>query len=60
MPINCACPKNVQLFFFRGGKTFFYSNEPGSNTLYDAFAATMERGDVIDADKRVQVVKHFV
>ncbi|XP_033644315.1 calcium-activated chloride channel regulator 1-like [Asterias rubens] len=38
-----------------GGKTFFYSNEPGSNTLYDAFAATMERGDVIDADKRVQL-----
>ncbi|XP_038061372.1 calcium-activated chloride channel regulator 1-like [Patiria miniata] len=39
-----------------GGKTFFYSNEPGSNTLYEAFAATMERGDVIDSDKRVQLL----
>ncbi|XP_038061542.1 calcium-activated chloride channel regulator 1-like [Patiria miniata] len=38
-----------------GGKSFFYSNEPGSNTLYEAFASTMERGDVRDADKRVQL-----
>ena len=43
-----------------GGKAYFYSNEDGSNsnTLYDAFAATMERGDVIDAEKRVQVTLH--
>ncbi|XP_022081155.1 epithelial chloride channel protein-like [Acanthaster planci] len=39
-----------------GGKTFFYSNEPGSNTLYEAFAAIMERGDVRDTDKRVQLL----
>ena len=40
---------------FSGGKPYYYSNEPGDNTLYDAFAATMERGEIDDHDRRVQV-----
>ncbi|XP_038061541.1 calcium-activated chloride channel regulator 1-like isoform X2 [Patiria miniata] len=39
-----------------GGKTYFYSDEVGSNTLYEAFAATMERGDVLDSERRVQLM----
>ena len=40
---------------FPGGTPYYYSNEPGDNTLYDAFAATMERGEIDDHDRRVQV-----
>ncbi|XP_022080609.1 epithelial chloride channel protein-like [Acanthaster planci] len=41
-----------------GGKAYFYSNDGGSesNALDEAFAATMQRGGVGDADKRVQLV----
>ncbi|XP_033644207.1 calcium-activated chloride channel regulator 1-like [Asterias rubens] len=39
-----------------GGNAFYYSNINGSNTLYEAFAATMERGDVIDAEKRLELM----
>ncbi len=38
-----------------GGTSYYYSNQPGDNTLYDAFAATMERGEVDDNDRRIQV-----
>ncbi|XP_022080657.1 calcium-activated chloride channel regulator 4-like [Acanthaster planci] len=50
-----ADSKLFELSDATGGKSFFYSNEPGSNTLYEAFASTMERGDVRDAEKRIQL-----
>ncbi len=54
---QAADPKLFQLSENTGGNAFFFSNANGSNTLYEAFAATMERGDVIDAEKRLQVGK---
>ena len=47
------------IVFKPGGTPYYYSNTPGDNTLYDAFAATMIRGEIDDHDRRVQV-KHFL
>ena len=43
-----------------GGTPYYYSNTPGDNTLYDAFAATMERGEIDDNDRRVQVKRFYM
>ena len=46
---------NLSLVFIEGGTAYYYSGLPGDNTLYDAFAATMERGEIDDQQRRVQV-----
>ncbi|XP_072023459.1 calcium-activated chloride channel regulator 1-like [Amphiura filiformis] len=53
---QAAEAKMYELAILTGGTPYYYSNEPGDNTLIDAFSATMERGEIDDHDRRVQLL----